>query len=124
MFFLTVGIFRRQNRPPFFVKQLDDLHIMAGNSAILTCQVAGYPEAKIKWEFNNEVLTESDEDRQIMQIGDECSLVIQNVTMDHCGEYHCIAENHLGVAHTAGYLSVGGETAQPSMPHFVRYSKF
>lgn len=122
LFFLTYFHFcRRQPRPPFFTKPLDDLHILATGCALLRCQVAGYPEPKIKWEFNDEVLSENDEERQLIQHGDICDLVIPNVLTEHQGEYHCIAENSHGVAHSSGYLSVGGENTKPSPPHFVRY---
>lgn len=86
----------------------------------MMCHVAGYPEPKIKWEFNGEIISEDDEERQIVQYGEVCQLVIPNVLTKHSGEYHCIAENSQGVSFTSGYLSVGGEDTKPSPPYFVR----
>ena len=51
-----------------------------------------YPPAKIKWEYNGEEILRydtADEQRQLEQHGDVCSLTFPRVMPENAGEYHC-----------------------------------
>ncbi|KAG7264318.1 hypothetical protein CRUP_008464, partial [Coryphaenoides rupestris] len=64
-----------------------------GTSAMLACDVDGFPEPTVTWARNNIVL-ETDEKYSLNEDGSE--LTIKNITKVDEGDYACIARNKAG----------------------------
>ncbi|XP_013141245.1 PREDICTED: hemicentin-1-like isoform X2 [Papilio polytes] len=72
--------------PPHAHQNAVMLEIVAGDDAVLDCQVDAKPAAKTKWLFNSKLLLGEDESR----------LKLRNVKLQQTGVYKCVAANEHG----------------------------
>jgi hemicentin len=87
--------------------------ISVGDTALLYCNVTGYPNPTIKWTFNDKTIDGSDNQKLLRT---DNSLAITNVQLDDDGFYRCHAEN------IAGYASDTTRLVVESYPKFLNLS--
>ncbi|CDW55769.1 Muscle M line assembly protein unc 89 [Trichuris trichiura] len=91
---------------PFFVREIQQESVNAGDKAVLTCQVSGNPTPEVHWYRDGKLLDLS-KDVKIASTSDgTVTLVIQHARVEDQGNYRCEAVNILGSACSKAPLSV------------------
>lgn len=103
-------------RAPKFVRELTNGQVFENEDVVLEVIVEGSPSPQVQWMFENEPLVESEFVVTESQ-GDVHRLIIKKATLDHEGDYTCIALNDLGSCSCTSELLV---EELPSGPRFVR----
>ena len=88
---------------PYFTREPDDVTVISGNNAIMTCEVGGDPEPTIMWHREDGKLPVG---RTSVKDGE---LRIQEATPADEGVYVCLAENAAGSVSVGASLAVHGE---------------
>ena len=81
--------------PPTATVTPSNAHFQVGDTKQLTCTATGYPEPKIKWSRNGQIMTSGVNSRVIGDV-----LELRNMGRPDEGVYTCFAENPAG-HHTA-----------------------
>lgn len=94
-----------EKEPPQVLEPLKRLSVREGDTLQLSTCIVGNPTPKVTWLKNGKPLratTQKDEDRYIY--------TIHNAKKDDTAEYTVTAENALGTAETASYVTVEGNS--------------
>ena len=83
--------------PPSFTRHLSDVTIDADNDVILSCVLRGFPEPKVEWMYNEEVITSEDGVDISFESG-VATLMLEQAAQEDSGCYSCIATNSEGRA--------------------------
>uniref|UniRef100_UPI0035902882 LOW QUALITY PROTEIN: myosin light chain kinase, smooth muscle-like n=1 Tax=Myxine glutinosa TaxID=7769 RepID=UPI0035902882 len=100
---------------PIFTESLRDVRVLDGARLELSCRVQGEPPLSITWTLDGKTLQPS----QIItfrQIGDMCSLTIDEVLPEDEGNYGCCAENSYGRDCTTAVVYVDEPPSQQADP--------
>uniref|UniRef100_A0A0K0D733 Ig-like domain-containing protein n=1 Tax=Angiostrongylus cantonensis TaxID=6313 RepID=A0A0K0D733_ANGCA len=62
----------------------------------LGCPVSGHPDPSVNWIVGGRILNPGDEVRGIKLSESGNLLIIESVTVDHAGIYHCVAQHKAG----------------------------
>ena len=89
---------------PRFVHLPEDVDVVAGSPAQLTCEVTGNPTPEISWTFNDGPVNVASDRRLEMDAAGR--LRIAGVTERDAGTYRCTAGNSLGKITAAAQLRV------------------
>ncbi|XP_070570002.1 kalirin-like isoform X4 [Ptychodera flava] len=102
---------------PEFSEPLADVFVKEGNNVTLTCKVCGKPRPAIKWRAPDTTLLEPNP-RMNMTYTDQglASLEIIGCSWKDMGEYTCTATNDMGIAASAGMVTVQGKPGPPGRP--------
>lgn len=90
---------------PYFMKEPQDLTMLAGQTATFHCSVGGDPPPKILWKKEEGNIPVS---RARIQHDDK-SLEISNIVVEDEGTYVCEAHNNVGQISARASLTVHGE---------------
>ncbi|XP_046374424.2 uncharacterized protein LOC124147724 isoform X3 [Haliotis rufescens] len=104
-----------KNKSPSVTVPLCDVDIKAGESAILTCHISGFPQPSVLWRKNGMLIGHTKDFKQ-MYDGRIVKLEIYGVCFQDSGQYECVARNGLGETSTTCLLTVKDTSApQESM---------
>ncbi|XGW04508.1 hypothetical protein V3C99_015582 [Haemonchus contortus] len=108
-----------EEEKPRFIKQLTNVQIVEGETAVLDCVVVGKPEPEVIW-FKEERTVKEDERTHLMFTGDHVSLTIEDAVPSDSGMYTVRAKNVHG--ETTGFcqLKVIQKKAPPPPPKRTR----
>uniref|UniRef100_A0AC34FXM2 Ig-like domain-containing protein n=1 Tax=Panagrolaimus sp. ES5 TaxID=591445 RepID=A0AC34FXM2_9BILA len=77
-----------RTRPTISPSQVSFNHVL-GDSVVLPCEFEGEPRPEIKW-YLNDAIAPGEIDKT------EGSLIMDNINLNHRGEYKCVATNDVG----------------------------
>lgn len=100
----------RKKEKPVFLSELSPAAVAAGESAVFTVRVSGFPKPAVQWFHNGRSLTSSSVYTFTHQ-RDEYSLVVNTAHGGCEGEYSCTVSNRFGQSTCTSYLHV--EVKQP-----------
>uniref|UniRef100_A0A7E4ZRG5 Immunoglobulin I-set domain protein n=1 Tax=Panagrellus redivivus TaxID=6233 RepID=A0A7E4ZRG5_PANRE len=84
--------------PPAIAPGQTSFNHVQGDSIVLPCEVDGEPAPEITWTLNGAPAPG--------EIDSSGSLIIDNITEEHKGEYRCIARNSVGTDESAANVTV------------------
>lgn len=93
--------------PPLFVQKLENLSLLVGSEANLTCTVKGSEPITVSWLKDNHELKEA-ENVQITFENKTAVLHITHLQSIHGGKYSCQAQNQAGSKACSAVLTVKG----------------
>lgn len=92
---------------PEFSKTPSDLSVPQGSSVHLSCLITGYPDPEVVWLRDGELLElQSGSVTVDYEEDGSCTLILNNVSLNHSGLYSCKATNALGEALCSATLTV------------------
>ncbi|XP_074652319.1 uncharacterized protein LOC141906800 isoform X4 [Tubulanus polymorphus] len=92
---------------PEFIKSLEDVEVIEGQTAKFFVKVKGYPIAKVTWYKDGKKIKANDEKFKMIKIGNRHhELVISCAMIEEDAEYAVIASNVVGKAKTYAQLIV------------------
>ncbi|XP_010225910.1 PREDICTED: myopalladin [Tinamus guttatus] len=114
-------------QPPRFTQKLKSREVPEGTKVQLDCIVVGIPAPEVRWYCEGKEL-ENSPDIQIIQAGDQHSLVIVEAFEEDTGRYSCFASNIYGTDSTSAEIYIEGvsssdsegETIKDEMDHTPR----
>uniref|UniRef100_A0A8D0FWS0 Myopalladin n=1 Tax=Strix occidentalis caurina TaxID=311401 RepID=A0A8D0FWS0_STROC len=94
-------------QPPRFTQKLKSREVPEGTKVQLDCIVVGIPAPEVRWYCEGKEL-ENSPDIQIIQTGDQHSLVIVEAFEEDTGRYSCFASNIYGTDSTSAEIYIEG----------------
>ncbi|OCT61204.1 hypothetical protein XELAEV_18047227mg [Xenopus laevis] len=88
--------FEVQEKPPYFVQPLRDLHVAKKSVAEFKCSVMGLPKPSVTWFKEYKKISPESIKYLIKEDGIHQCLLIHGVSMSDVGFYTCKAANHFG----------------------------
>ncbi|XP_071547081.1 uncharacterized protein [Panulirus ornatus] len=96
--------------PPDWVTKPEDMDVLEGEAATLTCEAYGSPDPNMTWakmEGEEKLLLHDQDDRYDL---DDNKLIIKSVDATTDGQYLCIATNKFATVESAAYIAMRGKT--------------
>ncbi|XP_050754754.1 myopalladin [Gymnogyps californianus] len=100
-------------QPPRFTQKLKSREVPEGTRVQLDCIVVGIPAPEVRWYCEGKEL-ENSPDIQIIQTGDQHSLVIVEAFEEDTGRYSCFASNIYGTDSTSAEIYIEGVSSSDS----------
>uniref|UniRef100_A0A8D0GAN8 Myopalladin n=1 Tax=Sphenodon punctatus TaxID=8508 RepID=A0A8D0GAN8_SPHPU len=100
-------------QPPRFTQKLKSREVPEGTKVQLDCIVVGIPTPEVRWYCEGKEL-ENSPDIQIIQSGDQQSLIIADAFEEDTGRYSCFASNIYGTDSTSAEIYVEGASSSES----------
>ncbi|NXA47995.1 MYPN protein, partial [Nothocercus julius] len=100
-------------QPPRFTQKLKSREVPEGTKVQLDCIVVGIPAPEVRWYCEGKEL-ENSPDIQIIQAGDQHSLVIVEAFEEDTGRYSCFASNIYGTDSTSAEIYIEGVSSSDS----------
>ncbi|XP_010293093.1 PREDICTED: myopalladin [Phaethon lepturus] len=100
-------------QPPRFTQKLKSREVPEGTKVQLDCIVVGIPAPEVRWYCEGKEL-ENSPDIQIIQTGDQHSLVIVEAFEEDTGRYSCFASNIYGTDSTSAEIYIEGVSSSDS----------
>ncbi|XP_019394028.1 PREDICTED: myopalladin isoform X2 [Crocodylus porosus] len=100
-------------QPPRFTQKLKSREVPEGTKVQLDCIVVGIPAPEVRWYCEGKEL-ENSPDIQIIQSGDQHSLVIVDAFEEDTGRYSCFASNIYGTDSTSAEIYIEGASSSES----------
>uniref|UniRef100_A0A672UD93 Myopalladin n=1 Tax=Strigops habroptila TaxID=2489341 RepID=A0A672UD93_STRHB len=100
-------------QPPHFTQKLKSREVPEGTKVQLDCIVVGIPAPEVRWYCEGKEL-ENSPDIQIIQTGDQHSLVIVEAFEEDTGRYSCFASNIYGTDSTSAEIYIEGVSSSDS----------
>ncbi|KAK1878312.1 Myosin light chain kinase smooth muscle [Dissostichus eleginoides] len=97
---------RKMQVPPEFTQRLEDLTVVQGSCARLSCHLTGYPDPEVVWLCGKEHVEESPTKQIEYDEDGRCTLVLDKVGPEESGVYTCRATNDQGEAFCSAKLIV------------------
>ncbi|NWT03843.1 MYPN protein, partial [Mionectes macconnelli] len=94
-------------QPPRFTQKLKSREVPEGTKVQLDCIVVGIPAPEVRWYCEGKEL-ENSPDIQIIQTGDQHSLIIVEAFEEDTGRYSCFASNIYGTDSTSAEIYIEG----------------
>ncbi|XP_076459108.1 uncharacterized protein LOC143292571 isoform X2 [Babylonia areolata] len=95
-FTVTVTDNKQELKKPEFLKELQDVEVLEGQSVKFRCKVKGYPQPRINW-YKDGKLLRSNRSCRIEKYGNrDYILTMDSATMDDDAEYSVVASNVAG----------------------------
>ncbi|XP_039179272.1 microfibrillar-associated protein 3-like isoform X3 [Crotalus tigris] len=91
---------------PMVISRIDHIIVKEGYSALIDCNVQGYPEPVYKWYNSNGHLVKEDGNRAGKWILNSGQLNITSVSFEDRGKYTCVASNIYGKVNNTVTLRV------------------
>ena len=85
-----------------------DITVTAGESAVLRCDVGGFPRPRMAWIKNGESMRNSSRIQMTMNAVQSAVMTFSETRVSDGGEYICTATNDAGSAQESGTLTVQG----------------
>ncbi|KAF3845994.1 hypothetical protein F7725_003072 [Dissostichus mawsoni] len=95
---------RKMQVPPQFTQSLEDLTVVQGSCARLSCHLTGYPDPEVVWLCGKEHVEESPSKQIEYDEDGRCTLVLDKVGPEESGVYTCRATNDQGEAFCSAKL--------------------
>ncbi|XP_038051694.1 twitchin-like [Patiria miniata] len=112
----------RPDSKPAFTFRLRSRTIQEGSSVRLSCIAAGYPEPKVTWMRNGEVIPKTHPDFKQEYSYRMAVLEIDRVTAETSGRFACISENSMGTDETECIISVEDRAKRGQKASSTEYS--
>ncbi|XP_068272798.1 myopalladin [Nyctibius grandis] len=106
-------------QPPRFTQKLKSREVAEGTKVQLDCIVVGIPAPEVRWYCEGKEL-ENSPDIQIIQTGDQHSLIIVEAFEEDTGRYSCFASNIYGTDSTSAEIYVEGVSSSDSEGEFIK----
>ncbi|KAM6347786.1 myopalladin [Alca torda] len=106
-------------QPPHFTQKLKSREVPEGTKVQLDCIVVGIPAPEVRWYCEGKEL-ENSPDIQIIQTGDQHSLVIVEAFEEDTGRYSCFASNIYGTDSTSAEIYIEGVSSSDSEGEFTK----
>ncbi|XP_064001281.1 myopalladin [Pogoniulus pusillus] len=106
-------------QPPHFTQKLKSREVPEGTKVQLDCIVVGIPAPEVRWYCEGKEL-ENSPDIQIIQTGDQHSLVIVEAFEEDTGRYSCFASNIYGTDSTSAEIYIEGVSSSDSEGEIVK----
>ncbi|XP_061857375.1 myopalladin [Colius striatus] len=100
-------------QPPRFTQKLKSREVPEGTKVQLDCIVVGIPAPEVRWYCEGKEL-ENSPDIQIIQAGDQHSLIIVEAFEEDTGRYSCFASNIYGTDSTSAEIYIEGVSSSDS----------
>ncbi|KAJ7419155.1 myopalladin [Pitangus sulphuratus] len=100
-------------QPPRFTQKLKSREVPEGTKVQLDCIVVGIPAPEVRWYCEGKEL-ENSPDIQIIQTGDQHSLIIVEAFEEDTGRYSCFASNIYGTDSTSAEIYIEGISSSDS----------
>ncbi|XP_010178818.1 PREDICTED: myopalladin [Mesitornis unicolor] len=106
-------------QPPRFTQKLKSREVPEGTKVQLDCIVVGIPAPEVRWYCEGKEL-ENSPDIQIIQTGDQHSLVIVEAFEEDTGRYSCFASNIYGTDSTSAEIYIEGVSSSDSEGEIIK----
>ncbi|KAM6265300.1 myopalladin isoform 1-T3 [Spheniscus humboldti] len=106
-------------QPPRFTQKLKSREVPEGTKVQLDCIVVGIPGPEVRWYCEGKEL-ENSPDIQIIQTGDQHSLVIVEAFEEDTGRYSCFASNIYGTDSTSAEIYIEGVSSSDSEGEIIK----
>ncbi|XP_030308718.1 myopalladin isoform X1 [Calypte anna] len=106
-------------QPPCFTQKLKSREVPEGTKVQLDCIVVGIPAPEVRWYCEGKEL-ENSPDIQIIQTGDQHSLIIVEAFEEDTGRYSCFASNIYGTDSTSAEIYIEGASSSDSDGEIVK----
>ncbi|XP_009993154.1 PREDICTED: myopalladin isoform X2 [Chaetura pelagica] len=106
-------------QPPRFTQKLKSREVPEGTKVQLDCIVIGIPAPEVRWYCEGKEL-ENSPDIQIIQTGDQHSLIIVEAFEEDTGRYSCFASNIYGTDSTSAEIYIEGISSSDSEGEIIR----
>ncbi|NXJ64326.1 MYPN protein, partial [Rostratula benghalensis] len=106
-------------QPPRFTQKLKSREVPEGSKVQLDCIVVGIPAPEVRWYCEGKEL-ENSPDIQIIQRGDQHSLVILEAFEEDTGRYSCFASNIYGTDSTSAEIYIEGVSSSDSEGEIIK----
>ncbi|XP_041921393.1 myopalladin isoform X3 [Alosa sapidissima] len=105
--------------PPHFIQKIKSREVPEGSKVQLDCIVRGLPVPEVRWFCEGKEL-ENSPDIQIINNGEQHSLIIAEAFEEDTGRYSCFASNFYGTDSTSAEIYIEGASSSDSEPeqHF------
>ncbi|NXL49957.1 MYPN protein, partial [Podilymbus podiceps] len=107
-------------QPPHFTQKLKSREVPEGTKVQLDCIVVGIPAPEVRWYCEGKEL-ENSPDIQIIQTGDQHSLVIVEAFEEDTGRYSCFASNIYGTDSTSAEIYIEVVHYSTTSIHCIKY---
>ncbi|RWS25061.1 muscle M-line assembly protein unc-89-like protein [Leptotrombidium deliense] len=91
---------------PSIKKQISDIEVNEGSSAMLEVKITGYPRPIISWFKETEEIEIDERHKFLTEDEESYTLVVKNVKSSDSGKYTVKAKNDLGEVESTGKLTV------------------
>ncbi|XP_069720484.1 myopalladin isoform X1 [Phaenicophaeus curvirostris] len=106
-------------QPPRFTQKLKSREVPEGTKVQLDCIVVGIPAPEVRWYCEGKEL-ENSPDIQIIQAGDQHSLIIVEAFEEDTGRYSCFASNIYGTDSTSAEIYIEGVSSSDSDGEIIK----
>ncbi|NXG67341.1 MYPN protein, partial [Hemiprocne comata] len=106
-------------QPPRFTQKLKSREVPEGTKVQLDCIVVGIPAPEVRWYCEGKEL-ENSPDIQIIQTGDQHSLIIVEAFEEDTGRYSCFASNIYGTDSTSAEIYIEGISSSDSEGEIIK----
>ncbi|XP_066180503.1 myopalladin [Sylvia atricapilla] len=106
-------------QPPRFTQKLKSREVPEGSKVQLDCIVVGIPAPEVRWYCEGKEL-ENSPDIQIIQTGDQHSLIIVEAFEEDTGRYSCFASNIYGTDSTSAEIYIEGISSSDSEGEIIK----
>ncbi|NWX20749.1 MYPN protein, partial [Aegotheles bennettii] len=107
-------------QPPRFTQKLKSREVPEGTKVQLDCIVVGIPAPEVRWYCEGKEL-ENSPDIQIIQTGDQHSLIIVEAFEEDTGRYSCFASNIYGTDSTSAEIYIEAVYNRANFIHCIKY---
>lgn len=98
----------REKGPPRVLEPLEDVVLMEGSAAKLTCRISAFPDPFIRWSKDGKELRDGPKYRYIFEDPDVVALVVRDGELADLGQYSINVTNPLGQCPNSARILVEG----------------
>ncbi|XP_071479592.1 twitchin-like [Diadema antillarum] len=102
---------------PWFEFKLRSRIIQENSAFKLSCITAGYPEPRVQWFYNGELIPKASPDYKQEYTYRLATLELDRALIEHSGRYACVCENSYGTGETECIVKVQVRDAKKTQEH-------